>query len=100
MVVIERAEFAAREGEGDVVAEILHTRGLPLAATYTGCTSFKALRCVEYPDTFLFLAEWESIEAHELSRQEPAHVEFRSLLLPHAAGARETVHFTEIPPAA
>lgn len=95
-MVIERAEFMAKEGMGGEVAELLRTKGLALAATYTGCRSFKALRCVEYPDTIMFLAEWDSIEAHQESRHEPAHVQFRELLLPYAAGARETVHFTEI----
>ncbi|MEJ6011347.1 antibiotic biosynthesis monooxygenase family protein [Novosphingobium aquae] len=95
-MVLERAEFIARDGTGDEVGEMLRTRGLPLAATYTGCLSFRALRCVEQPETFLFLAEWESIEAHKESRHEPAHVEFREMLLPFAAGARETLHFTEL----
>lgn len=95
-MVLERAEFTARDGTGDRVAEILRTHGLPLAATYTGCRSFKALRCVEYPDTIMFLAEWDSIEAHLASREEPAHAEFRALLMPYAAGAKETVHFTQI----
>lgn len=95
-MVIERAEFMAKEGMGGEVAELLRTKGLALAATYTGCQSFKALRCVEYPDTIMFLAEWDSIEAHAASRHEAAHVQFRELLLPYAAGARETVHFAEI----
>lgn len=99
-MVLERAEFTARQGSGDALADLLHSRGLALAATYTGCLSFKAMRCVEDPDTFMFLAEWISIEAHQESRMEPAHVEFREMLLPYAAGARPTVHFVEVPPAA
>jgi quinol monooxygenase YgiN len=92
-MVLERAEFTAQAGKGDLVAEALRNRGLALAASYVGCQSFKALRCVEDPDTFLFLAEWDSIAAHHASREDPAHAEFRSLLFPHAASARETVHF-------
>ncbi len=95
-MVLERAEFTAKEGTGNELAELLQSRLLALAATYTGCLSFKAMRCVEYPDTFMFLAEWVSVEAHKESRREPAHVEFRETLIPFAAGARETVHFTEI----
>ena len=95
-MVLERAEFIAKEGMGGVVADLLRDSGLALAASYTGCRSFKALRCVEHPDTIMLLAEWDSIEAHHASREEPAHVAFRELLLPYAAGARETVHFTEI----
>ncbi len=96
-MVLERAEFTARQGSSDELAELLQSRGLALAASYTGCLSFKAMRCVEEPDTFMFLAEWVSIEAHQESRMEPAHVEFREMLLPFAAGARPTVHFLELP---
>jgi quinol monooxygenase YgiN len=96
MMVLERAEFLVKEGMTDALVEVLRTRALPLTASYTGCLSFKALRGVEYPDSIMFLAEWESVEAHEASRLEPAHAEFRALLLPFAAGAKETVHFTEI----
>jgi quinol monooxygenase YgiN len=95
-MVLERAEFTAMEGTGDDLAELLQSRGLALAATYTGCKSFKAMRCVEDPDTFMFLAEWVSIEAHQESRMEPAHIQFRELLLPFAASARATVHFVEL----
>jgi quinol monooxygenase YgiN len=95
-MVLERAEFHAKPGMGDAVVQVLQAEGLPLTANYTGCLSFQALRCVEEPDTIMFLAEWESIEAHIASRAEPAHVAFRELLVPFAAGARPTVHFVEI----
>ena len=91
-----KAALAATNGDMEAAMDWLRTKGLALAATYTGCRSFKALRCVEYPDTIMFLAEWDSIEAHQASRHEVAHVQFRELLLPYAAGARETVHFTGI----
>jgi quinol monooxygenase YgiN len=95
-MILERAEFMVKPGMADDLVAVLRTQGLALAATYTGCLSFKALHCVEYPDSIMFLAEWESIEAHLASRQEPAHVAFRALLMPFAAGAKETVHFIPI----
>lgn len=95
-MVLERAEFLVREGLEEQLLTVLREQALPLAASYTGCRSFKALRCVEHPGTIMFLAEWDSIEAHHASREEPAHVRFRELLMPFAAGARETVHFTEV----
>lgn len=96
MVVLERAEIHIKE---DLVADavrLLRTRGLALTRQYTGCRSFKVMQCVEHPDRIMFLAEWDSIEAHQESRHEPAHVEFREMLLPYAAGAVPTVHFIEV----
>lgn len=95
-MVIERAEIQIKSGLENEFLEVLRAQALPLTASYTGCISFKALRCVEQPDTVMFLAEWDSIEAHLASRHEPAHVQFRELLLPYAAGARATMHFTEV----
>lgn len=95
-MVMERAEFLVKEGMEDELLTVLREKALPLTASYTGCLSFKAMQCVEHPGTIMFLAEWESIEAHIASRGEPAHAAFRELLLPFAAGARETVHFTQV----
>ena len=95
-MVLERAEIIVRDGKMDELIEVLKTRAIPLTATFTGCLSFKALRGVEDSNSIMFLAEWESVEAHLASRPEPAHAEFRSLVLPYTAGAKETVHFSPI----
>ena len=44
----------------------------------------------------MLLAEWETIEAHLASRHEPAHAEFRRIVLPYTAGAKQTVHFEPV----
>lgn len=95
-MVLERAEFIVREGMIEEFLELLKTKALPLTAQYTGCLSFKALVGVEEPNNVMFLAEWESVEAHHTSRHEPAHVEFRNMLIPFAAGAKPTVHFAPV----
>ncbi len=92
-MVVERAEFFVKPGMADALVDLLRATALPLTASYTGCQSFKALRGVENPDSIMFLAEWDSVEAHHESRRQPEHVEFRELLIPFAAGANPTVHF-------
>jgi len=93
LMVLERAEIIVKDGKLDELIAVLQARALPLTATFTGCRSFKALRGVEHPESIMFLAEWDSVEAHHASRLEPAHAAFRDLVLPYTAGARETVHF-------
>jgi quinol monooxygenase YgiN len=95
-MVLERAEVIVKPGMMDELIELLHRRALPLTATFTGCLSFRALRGVEDADSLMLLAEWESIEAHLASREEPAHEEFRQLVRPYTAGAKQTVHFSPI----
>jgi quinol monooxygenase YgiN len=95
-MVLERAEVFIREGMMDEFLGIMASQALPLTAQFTGCLSFKALRGVEDVNSVMFLAEWESIEAHLTSRAEPAHVQFRDVVRPYTSGARKTVHFLPV----
>ena len=76
--------------------EVLKAKAIPLTAQFTGCLSFKALRGVEDVNSVMFLAEWESIEAHLASRPEPAHDQFRQIVRPYTTGAKPTVHFEPV----
>lgn len=95
-MVLERAEIIIQPGRMEEFLAMFRAEALPLTATFTGCLSFRALRGVEDADNVMFLAEWESIEAHLESRQEPAHARFRELVVPWTAGAKTTVHFSDI----
>ena len=95
-MVLERAEISIKQGMMDEFLEAFVTRALPLTETFTGLISFTALRGVEDADSVMFLAEWESVEAHLASRPEPTHAEFRSIVLPYTSGAKQTVHFSPV----
>jgi quinol monooxygenase YgiN len=92
-MVLERAEVIIKHGMMEEFLEVLRSRALPLTAQFTGCLSFRALRGIEDVDSVMLLAEWESVEVHIASRAEPAHVEFRKIVLPYTSGAKKTVHF-------
>ena len=94
-MVLERAEIIIKPDMMEEFLVVLKEQALPLTAQFTGCLSFRALRGVEDADSVMLLAEWESIEAHLASRPEPAHEEFRRIVLPYTAGAKPTVHFTD-----
>ena len=95
-MVLERAEVFIREGQMDEFLDVLTSQAIPLTRTFTGLLSFRALRGVEDANSVMFLAEWESVEAHLASRPEPAHEQFRQLVRPYTAGAKPTVHFDPI----
>lgn len=95
-MLLERAEIIIKSGEMAAFLQVMRTKALPLTTTFTGCHSFKVLTGVEEPDNVMFLAQWESLEAHLTSREAPEHAEFRALVLPFAAGAKPTVHFEEM----
>ena len=95
-MVLERAEISITEGMMDEFLEALVNCALPLTETFTGLISFTALRGVEDADSVMFLAEWESVEAHLASREEPTHAESRSIVVPFTSGAKQTVHFSPV----
>lgn len=95
-MVLERAEISIKDGMMDEFLQVLTSSALPLTETFTGLISFTALRGVEDADSVMFLAEWESVEAHLESRSEPTHAEFRTLVLPYTSGAKQTVHFSHV----
>ena len=95
-MVLERAEVIIKEGMMEEFLDVLTTRAIPLTATFTGIISFRALRGVADENSVMFLAEWESIEAHLASRSEPAHAEFRGIVVPYTSGAKQTVHFMPV----
>lgn len=95
-MILERAEVIIKPGMMDEFIGVLRSEALPLTTSFTGLISFTALRGVENADNVMFLAEWESLEAHLASRPEPAHEEFRRLVVPYTGGAKATVHFAPI----
>jgi quinol monooxygenase YgiN len=95
-MVLERAEVIIQEGKMDEFLGVLKSKAIPLTAEFTGLLSFRALRGVEDVNSVMFLAEWESVEAHLASRPEPAHEQFRQVVLPYTNGAKPTVHFDPV----
>lgn len=92
-MVLERAEITIKPGRMEEFLEVLADQAIPLTRTFTGIISFTALRGEEDADNVMFLAEWQSIEAHLASRPEPAHARFREIVMPFVSDARKTVHF-------
>lgn len=95
-MILERAEISIKPGLMDEFLSVLAEHAIPLTQTFTGIISFTALRGEEDADNVMFLAEWQSLEAHLKSRPEPAHARFREIVLPYVATAKTTVHFNPI----
>jgi len=95
-MVLERAEVVIKEGMMEEFLQVLTEKAMPLTQTFTGIISFTALRGVEDANNVMFLANWESIEAHLASRPEPTHAEFRTLVRPYVESAKTTVHFMPV----
>lgn len=91
-MLLERSEIQVKAGLEDEFASVMEERGLPLLTAVPGVKRAKIGRGVENPSKFIFLVEWETLDAHEAFNKSAVHPEFLQLFAPYAeAGAME--HF-------
>lgn len=79
-MLLERAEILVTAGQEDAFSTEVRDTGLKLLTSVAGVRSAKIGRGVENPGKFIFLVEWESMEAHAAFRQAPVYPEFRALI--------------------
>lgn len=85
-MLLERAEIQVKVGREEEFAGVMLERGLPLLTAVPGVKSAKIGRGVENPDKFMFLVEWDSLEAHAAFNKSIVHPEFLALFAPYAQG--------------
>ena len=79
-MITEHAVLPVRPGLAREFIEAMDGAKAIIAAS-PGFISLRVARCVERPDTFLLLAEWEKMEDHtDGFRGSDAYQEWRSLL--------------------
>ena len=79
-MIIEHALLPVRPGQEAAFEEAM-ARALPIIRRQPGCGRAEVARCVEQHATYLLLAEWDSIEAHEEGfRTSADYQEWRALL--------------------
>jgi len=79
-MILESAILDVRPGrEAEFEAAMKTAR--PLIAATPGFRSIKVQRCIETPNRYLLLVEWERLEDHTVGfRQSPRYQEWRALL--------------------
>lgn len=93
-MLLERAEIEVKTGAEDEFASVMNLRGLPLLTAVPGVRSAKIGRGVENPRKYLFLVEWESLDAHAAFNESAVHPEFLQLFAPHTeTGVMEHFQF-------
>ncbi len=83
-MLLERAELEIRPGAEEAFFQLMLERGLPLLKAVPGVKWAKLGRGVESPGKFMFLVEWESLDAHKAFNQSEVSPEFRSLFTPYS----------------
>jgi heme-degrading monooxygenase HmoA len=79
-VILEKAILIIKPGQSQAFEAALR-RALPLLAASPGFISLEVRPCVETPDRYLLLAQWQTVEAHIKGfRGSPVYQEWRALL--------------------
>ena len=81
-MILEHAILPVKPGlEAEFEAALV--AALPILRRQPGCLRAEVSRCVEQRAAYLLLAEWESVEAHELDFRLSADYQEWSALLHH-----------------
>lgn len=95
-MVLEIADIHIKAGEGDDFTAAYRTVR-DMVATTPGCVSMRMTRCVESPDRFVLLVEWESIEAHEHNfRATDRFAQWRGAIGPYFDRPPHVEHFSDV----
>ena len=79
-VILEAGILNIREGQQDAFEAALNRARL-LIATTPGFLAFELHRCIETPNRYLLLVQWENMEAHTVGfRQSDRYRQWRALL--------------------
>lgn len=79
-MVLESAILDVKAGQTDAF-EAAMKQARPLIEATPGFISIAVRRCIEHPNRYLLLVEWETLEAHTVGfRQSPRYQEWRALL--------------------
>jgi len=79
-MVLEMAVLDVRESQGGEFKAAFE-KASPLIASIDGYISHTLHQCIETPDRYLLLVEWETLEAHTIGfRQSEVYQEWKALL--------------------
>lgn len=95
-MILEHALLPVRPDEG-AAFEAAFAEAKSLIIGSPGCRRVEISRCLERPDGYLLLVEWDSLEAHtEGFRGSPAFTRWRELLHHFYDPAPVVEHFTRV----
>ena len=79
-MILESAILDVKPGQADAF-EAAMQKARPLIAATPGFISIAVRRCIETPNRYLLLVEWETLEAHTVGfRQSARYQDWRGLL--------------------
>ncbi len=95
MATIEIAEVSSSDGRGDDLEAAMNAT-IELIAAQPGVSRCAAIRGIEEPSAFVFLIEWDSVEAHMAFRDSAAFGRYQALVEGLIAGDTRIAHYRPV----
>jgi heme-degrading monooxygenase HmoA len=94
-MVLEMAIFEVVPGT-ESGFEAAYGTARQLVAVTPGCRTMRMTRCVETPNRFVLLVEWDSIECHDAFRSSDRFPRWRAQIGPSFSVAPQVEHFRDV----
>jgi heme-degrading monooxygenase HmoA len=93
-MILEVADIRVPDGKQSEFEEAVR-RGLDTVLSRSaGFHSYEVRRCIESPDRYLLLIQWDALEDHTVGfRRSPAYDEWSAIVRPHFAVSPHVEHF-------
>jgi heme-degrading monooxygenase HmoA len=96
VMVIENATLLIIEGK-EQEFEAAYKKAKSALTSAKGCRSARLIRCVEQPNLYRLIVEWDTIENHMVDYQNgPSKAGFGGVVSPFIAARQQMFHFTAI----
>ncbi|MEK6443929.1 putative quinol monooxygenase [Pseudonocardia sp. T1-2H] len=92
MTVLEVAHLTIKAGEEEAFVNSAQGAAKILADD-SGCRAVELIQGIEQSDAFLFVIEWDSVEAHETFRATEQFQLFRTAIGKYFAGPSSFAHY-------
>jgi heme-degrading monooxygenase HmoA len=93
---IENATLVIVEGK-EAEFEAAYRKAKSALTSAKGCRSARLTRCVEQPQVYRLIVEWDTIENHMVDYQNgPSKAAFGGVLSPFIAARQPMFHFTAV----
>ena len=93
-MIIEHADIRIQPGQQAAFEEAIGRALTTVASKAKGFRGAKVLGCIESPERFILMIEWDTVEDHtEGFRGSPAFAEWRAIIGPFFASPPAVEHF-------
>ena len=93
-MIIEHARVVVRPGQGEAFEQAVAEAGETVFPRAQGFRTLALHRCIEEPDSYVCVIEWDTLEAHTVAfRGGPLFTEWRALVGPHFAEPPAVLHY-------